>query len=122
VTIDDWAGFLGERPIAVLATAGPDGYAHAVAVEVILRDSNVYVWCESYSVKARNALREGRATLTAYKSNEGVMVRGRVRAIPAGDPEYGAATAAFIAKYPGWNHDSNDLVIEITPACVTTWG
>jgi nitroimidazol reductase NimA-like FMN-containing flavoprotein (pyridoxamine 5'-phosphate oxidase superfamily) len=122
VTIEDWQTFLTERPIAVLATVGPDGYAHAVAVEIVVRDGSAYVWCESYSVKARNAEREGKATLSAYKSNAGVMVRGTVRSIRTGDAAYEEITTAFTEKYPKWDHDMNDLVLEIKPARVTTWG
>lgn len=117
----EWQPFLAERPIAVLATIGPDGYAHAVAVEVVVADGRPHVWCESWSVKARNARREGKATVMAYKGQTGVMVRGLVKAMDAADEAYGRITRMFLEKYKRTETYGNDLLIEIAPDTVTTW-
>jgi pyridoxamine 5'-phosphate oxidase-like protein len=103
----------------VIATVGPDGTPHAVPIEVIVRDGLVYCWCESWSVKARNATREGRAAIIGYKGHAFVSVRGPVRTIPKGEPEYDAVTRLFQDKY-GPEDYGNDLVIELTPARVSS--
>lgn len=116
-----WEEFLAERRLGVIATAGPDGMPHAVPVEVVVRDGRVYVWCRATSRKARNAAREGRAALVAYKGHDGVLVRGRVRLLQAADPAYGSITAAFLAKYERDETYGNDTLIEITPHRVTSF-
>lgn len=110
----DWAAFLAERPIGVFATVGPDGMPHAVPVAVVVCDGKPAVWCRSDSVKARNATREGRAALTAYKGNSFVSVRGAVILIRKDDPRYEEIIRAHREKYPGDQPD-NDLAIEVSP-------
>lgn len=117
----EWESFLGERPIAVVATVSADGTPHAAPVEVVVRSGLVYVWCESWSLKARNARREGRAALTAYKGQAGVLVRGPVRLIEEGGPGYADVTRAFLDKYKREETFGNDLVLEITPERVAAW-
>lgn len=121
VAAESWAAFLAERPIAVLATVGPDGSPHAVPVEVLVRDGLVYVWCESWSVKGRNAGRRPVAALTAYKGHAGVLVRGPVRVIAPGEPGYDEVTRGFLDKYRRTESYGNDLVLEISPARVSEW-
>lgn len=118
---DDAAAFLAERPLGVLATAGPDGTPHAVPVEVVVRDGKAYAWCHATSVKARNAARAGRAALVAYKGQRGVLVRGPVRLIRAGEPGYDEVARAFLAKYDRAETYGNDLLIEIAPERVSGW-
>jgi general stress protein 26 len=110
----DWTAFLAERPIGVFATVGRDGMPHAVPVALVVCDGKPAIWCRSDSVKARNATREGRAALTAYKGNSFVSVRGAVTLIRSGDPRYDEITQAHAKKYPGDQPD-NDLVIEVSP-------
>lgn len=109
-----WQEFLAERPIAIIATVGADGGPHAVPVEVLVRDETVWVWCEASSIKARNAVREGRAALVAYKGSDGVLVRGPVRILHAGDDGYDEIVAGFLQKYPREPH-ANDTLIGIAP-------
>jgi PPOX class probable F420-dependent enzyme len=114
-----WEEFLAERPIAVLATVSADGMPHAVPVEVLVRDGRVYCWCQSSSHKAHNVAREGRAALVAYKSRDGVLVRGPARLIPAGEDGYEEIARAFLDKYKREERYGNDVLIEITPDRVT---
>lgn len=118
---DEWQSFLAERPIAVIATVSADGTPHAAPVEVLVRDGKVYVWCESWSLKARNAQRTGVAALTAYKGAAGVLVRGSVRAIGEGEPGYDSITKAFLDKYRRGETYGNELVLEITPERFSAW-
>ena len=117
-----WEPFLSERPLAVVATAGPDGIPHAVPVEVVVDGGRVYVWCHATSVKARNAAREGRAALVAYKGRAFALVRGTARLLSADDDDYERITAAFLAKYAREETYGNDCLIEITPERVSTDG
>ena len=116
-----WEEFVAERPLGVIATVGAEGMPHAVPVEVVVRDGRVYVWCKGSSRKVRNAARDGRAALVAYKGNDGVLVRGRARLLTAGDAGYDAITGAFLKKYERDETYGNDTLIEITPHRVTTF-
>lgn len=116
-----WDEFLSERPLGVFATVGAEGMPHAVPVEVVVRDGRAYVWCRSSSRKARNAAREGRAALVAYKQNDGVLLRGRVRLIAEGEDGYEGITGAFLKKYERAETYGNDLLIELSPHRITTF-
>lgn len=117
-----WDQFLADRPLGVFATVGAEGMPHAVPVELVVRDSRVYVWCRSSSRKARNAAREGRAALVAYKGNDGVLLRGSVRLLRDGDGGYQAIANAFLKKYERDESYGNDLLIELSPARITPFG
>jgi nitroimidazol reductase NimA-like FMN-containing flavoprotein (pyridoxamine 5'-phosphate oxidase superfamily) len=110
----DWTTYLAERPIGVFATVGRDGMPHAVPVALVVCDGRPAIWCRADSVKVRNAKREGRAALTAYKGNTFVSIRGAVTFIRPGERRYEEITRAHSAKYPGDQPD-NDLVIEVSP-------
>lgn len=116
-----WKEFLAERPIAVLATVGPDGFPHAVPVEVLVRNDKVYLWCRSGSVKARNAVLQGRAAVVAYKGHAGVLVRGTIRLLRPEDAGYDEVTQGFLDKYRREETYGNDLVIEVAPDRVAGW-
>ncbi len=118
---EEWQPWLAERPIGVMATVSEDGTPHAAPVEVVVRDGKVYVWCESGSRKARNAVRTGDIAVTAYKGGAGVLVRGTVRAIPADDDRYDEITRAFLDKYERTEDYGNDLVLEVEPRRVAAW-
>lgn len=110
-----WETFLAERPIAVIATTGPDGAPHAVPVEVVVDGGAVYVWCRARSVKARNAARAGRAALTAYKGHSFALVRGPAELLDATHQDYERITRVFLDKYERDETYGNDTLIRITP-------
>ncbi|MGH2830545.1 MAG: pyridoxamine 5'-phosphate oxidase family protein [Actinomycetota bacterium] len=116
-----WEEFLGERPLGVVATNGPGGTPHAVPVEVVVREGFVYVWCGASSAKARNAVRDPRVALVAYKGNDGVLVRGTARLIAQGEDGYAAITQGFLEKYNRHEAYGNDTLIQIAPERVTTF-
>lgn len=89
-------------------------------VEVVVDGGRAYVWCHATSVKARNAAREGRAALVAYKGHAFALVRGSARLLSAADDGYERITAAFLAKYDRDESYGNDRLIEITPERVST--
>lgn len=117
----EWDAFLSERPIAVLATVGADGFPHAVPVEVVVRDGLVYAWAQADSVKVRNVRRESRAALMAYKGNSGALVRGAARLIAVDDPSYEPITRAFLEKYDREETYGNDTLIAIAPERTAVW-
>lgn len=117
----DALSFLADRPIGVLATVGADGTPHAAPVEVLVHGGKVYAWVESFSVKARNVGREGRAALTAYKGGAGALVRGPARLLKESDPSYERITKAFLHKYDREEVYGNDTLVEITPERATAW-
>ncbi|HJR18827.1 MAG TPA: pyridoxamine 5'-phosphate oxidase family protein [Actinomycetota bacterium] len=117
----EWDAFLSERPLAVLATVGRDGYAHAVPVEVLVRDGKVYAWVEGGSVKAGNVGRSGKASMLSYKGNAGTLVRGPARLINAEDPMYEPVSRGFLSKYEREETFGNDTLIEITPERIAVW-
>jgi uncharacterized pyridoxamine 5'-phosphate oxidase family protein len=116
-----WEEFLSERPLGVVATNGTDGTPHAVPVEVVVHKGRVYVWCEASSAKARNAARDARVGIVAYKGNSGVLIRGRARLIFEGGVGYGELSGLFLAKYNRHEAYGNDTLLEITPERVTTF-
>ncbi|MEX2554255.1 MAG: pyridoxamine 5'-phosphate oxidase family protein [Actinomycetota bacterium] len=117
----DGLAFIADRPLGVLATVGKDGTPHAVPIEVLVRDGKVYCWCEGDSVKARNAKRNGRAALMAYKGTSGALVRGPVRLLTEADPSYESIARGFLDKYQREETFGNDSLIELTPERVATW-
>jgi hypothetical protein len=118
--VEDWQAFLSERPIGIIATVGRDGIPHAVPVEVLVHEGRVWVWCESFSVKARNATREGRAAIVAYKGHEAVLVRGSVEIVRRGEGGYDDVVAGFRAKYAHRNDPhENDTLIGLSPDRIT---
>ena len=117
----DWAAFLAERPLGVLATVAADGTPHAVPVEVLVHDGKVYAWCGGDSVKVANVRRSGRAALLAYKGLAAAQVRGPARLLTAEDPSYGPITRGFLEKYKREETFGNDTLVEITPERVSAW-
>ena len=114
--MSDWAEFLNERPVAVIATVGADGAPHAVPVEVVVHDGKVYTWGHAQSVRARNVARNGIATLTAYKGGSAfVMVQGSARTFGTEEPDYEELTKRFLEKYQREETYGNDTMLEITP-------
>ena len=111
----EWAEFLSERPLAVVATVSPDGTPHAVPVEVVVEGGAVYVWCRATSLKARNAARSGRAALVAYKGHSFALARGAARLLGATHPDYARITGLFLTKYDRTEAYGNDTLIRITP-------
>ncbi|HEX9775479.1 MAG TPA: pyridoxamine 5'-phosphate oxidase family protein [Actinomycetota bacterium] len=113
--MEAWESWLGERRLAVVATAGADGMPHAVPVEVVVDAGKAYVWCRASSVKARQAARSGTAAIVAYKNLDFVLLRGTARILTASDPSYERLTNAFLAKYERTETYGNDALIQITP-------
>ena len=73
------AEFVTDRHLAVLATQRADGSPHAVPVGFTLSNGRVRVITSASSVKARNARRGGRASVTQIDGGRWVTFEGPVR-------------------------------------------
>jgi len=110
-------GFINERHLAVLVTLRPDGSPHAVPVGFTVRGTGdaitaVRVITFAPSVKAGNARRGGRATVTQIDGGRWVTFEGSVRVID--DPQsVAAAVAAYAQRYRQPKVRDDRVVIEI---------
>ncbi len=71
--------FIAERHLATLVTQRADGSPHAVPVGFTMHQGNVRVITFSTSVKAKNAARGGRASVTQLDGARWVTLEGSVR-------------------------------------------
>lgn len=114
-----WQEWLGERPIAVIATTDGGGIPHAVPVEVVVHEGRVYSWGRSGARRMRHINASGFAAVVAYKGDSFVLVRGRARLIDASDPRYEPITQLFLKKYAREETFGNDALVEVMPDRVT---
>ena len=71
--------FIAERHLATLVTQRADGSPHAVPVGFTMHQGKVRVITFSTSVKAKNAARGGRASVTQLDGARWVTLEGSVR-------------------------------------------
>ena len=117
----EWAEFMQERPLAVLATVGRDGVPHAVPVEVFVYGGKVYAWSESDSVKVANVRRTGKAAVLGYKGRAAALVRGTARALTKDFAHYAFITEGFLKKNNREESYGNDTLVEVSPDRVAFW-
>ncbi|MFZ4718979.1 MAG: PPOX class F420-dependent oxidoreductase [Ilumatobacteraceae bacterium] len=104
--------FLAERHLAVLVTQRADGTPHAVPVGFTLRGTNARVITFAPSVKAKNAARGGRASVTQIDGARWVTLEGNVRLHD--DPATVAdAVEAYARRYRPPKQRVDRVVIEI---------
>lgn len=108
------AAFLAERHLATLVTLRADGSPHAVPVG-FTTDAEagvVRVITSGASVKAANARRGGRASVTQLDGARWVTLEGTVRVLD--DPAAVAqAVAAYTARYRPPRARADRVVVEI---------
>ena len=106
--------FLAERHLAVLVTQRADGTPHAVPVGFTLDGTNARVITFAPSVKAKNAARGGRASVTQLDGGRWVTLEGAVRVL---DDEVSVAGAveAYARRYrpPKQRTDRVVILIEV---------
>lgn len=110
----DLVAFLEERHLATLVTQRTDGAPHAVPVGFTYADGIVRVITSGASVKAGNASRGGRASITQLDGRRWVTFEGTVRVLTdAGS--VAAAVAAYARRYrqPGEREDRVVIEIEV---------
>ena len=106
------AEFIAERHLATLATQRADGTPHAVPVGFTFSEGVARVITFAPSVKARNAGRGGRASVTQIDGARWVTFEGPVRL--SDDPDVIArAVAAYAQRYRQPKVRDDRVVIEI---------
>ncbi len=104
--------FLNERHLAVLVTQRADGTPHAVPVGFTLHDGNVRVITFAPSVKAKNAARGGRASVTQLDGARWVTLEGDVRVL-SDEVTVADAVDAYARRYRPPKQRTDRVVIEI---------
>ncbi len=104
--------FLTERHLAVLVTQRADGTPHAVPVGFTVHEGNVRVITFAPSVKAKNAARGGRASVTQLDGARWVTLEGSVRVLDD-EVTVAAAVAAYARRYRPPKQRTDRVVIEI---------
>jgi F420H(2)-dependent biliverdin reductase len=106
------AEFVVERHLATLATQRADGSPHAVPVGFTFANGVVRVITFAPSVKARNARRGGRASVTQIDGARWVTFEGPVRLLD--DPtSVASAVTAYAQRYRQPKVRDDRVVIEI---------
>lgn len=104
--------FVTERHLAVLATQRADGSPHAVPVGFTFSDGIVRVITFAPSVKAANARRGGRASVTQIDGARWVTFEGPVTVLD--DPEsVASAVAAYAQRYRQPKERTDRVVLRI---------
>jgi len=106
------AEFIAERHLAVLATQRADGSPHAVPVGFTFANGVARVITFAPSVKARNARRGGRASVTQLDGGRWVTFEGPVRLLDD-DAAVAGAVAAYALRYRQPKVRDDRVVIEI---------
>ncbi len=106
------AEFIAERHLAVLATQRADGSPHAVPVGFTFANGIARVITFAPSVKARNARRGGRASVTQIDGTRWVTFEGPVRLLDD-DAAVAGAVAAYAQRYRQPKVRDDRVVIEI---------
>lgn len=106
------AEFIAERHLAVLATQRADGSPHAVPVGFTFANGVARVITFAPSVKARNARRGGRASVTQIDGTRWVTFEGPVRLLDD-DAAVAGAVAAYAQRYRQPKVRDDRVVIEI---------
>ncbi len=106
------AEFVAERHLAVLATQRADGSPHAVPVGFTFANGVARVITFAPSVKARNARRGGRASVTQLDGGRWVTFEGPVR-LRDDDATVASAVAAYAQRYRQPKVRDDRVVIEI---------
>jgi PPOX class probable F420-dependent enzyme len=104
--------FLAERHLATLVTQRGDGSPHAVPVGFTLHQGNVRVITFAASVKAANAARGGRASVTQLDGARWVTLEGAVRLLVDAS-SVNAAVDAYARRYRPPKVRADRVVIEI---------
>ncbi len=104
--------FITDRHLAVLATQRADGSPHAVPVGFTLSNGLVRVITSASSVKARNARRGGRASVTQIDGGRWVTFEGPVR-LQEDAATVASAVAAYAQRYRQPGDRDDRVVIEI---------
>jgi PPOX class probable F420-dependent enzyme len=130
MTADEEAAFVREHRKAALATIGPDGFPHVVAMNYLLRDGAFCMTSYAKAQKVMNIRRNPQVGLMIetggeYSELRGVMVRGRCEIIEDAEAVR-AAMGESRSRNVGRPQGAVDsapkrVLLKIVPAKVTSW-
>ena len=114
-----------------VATAGRTGIPHVVPVVHVLADGKLYFASESDAKKVQNLRASPRIAVSVdlyseeWENLKGVMIQGTVALIERG-PRFRKIRRLLYEKFPQYPDDAGleegDVIVEITPRHVFSWG
>src|SRR6478735_4979996 len=116
---DEIADFLDRSRTATMATNGPGGIPHLIAMWYGVIDGKVYFETKAKSQKAVNLRRDPNIAVmieagTTYDQLRGVSIEGTAALIEdTEDPEYWAAAVSVFERYTGPYSDETKPFVEI---------
>jgi PPOX class probable F420-dependent enzyme len=116
---DEVAAFLDRSRTATMATIGPNGLPHLIAMWYGLVDGTVYIETKSKSQKATNLRRDSRIVVMVeagdtYDQLRGVSIEGTAHLIEdTTDDEYWAAAVSVFERYQGRYTDEMRPAVEL---------
>ncbi|HEX9031023.1 MAG TPA: PPOX class F420-dependent oxidoreductase [Streptosporangiaceae bacterium] len=137
MTDDEISSFLHRSRTATMATIGPSGLPHLVAMWYGIIDGTIYFETKAKSQKAMNLRRDPRIVVMAeagdtYDQLRGVSIEGTAHLIEdTTAPEYWAAAVSVFERYNGPYSEelrpfldvmmSKRIVVRVDPARVRSW-
>ncbi len=137
MTDDEVAGFLERSRTATMATIGPNGLPHLVAMWYGLVDGKVYFETKAKSQKAANLRRDPRIVVMVeagdtYDQLRGVSIEGTAHLIDdTTSDEYWAAAVSVFERYNGPYTDemkpfvdimmNKRIVVRVDPVRARSW-
>ena len=137
MTPDEVAGFLERSRTATVASIGPDGMPHLVAMWYGIIGNAVYLETKAKSQKAVNLRRDPRMVFmveagTSYDTLHGVSLEGEAAIIEQADgDEYWAAARSVYERYTGPYSDdarpildfmmNKRIVVKLVPGRIRSW-
>ena len=119
MTEDEVAAFVEQSRMVTMATVGPSGFPHLVAMWYGVIDGKIYFETKMKSQKVQNLLRDPKITCmieagVTYDQLRGVAIEGDAHIIDdTGDPEYWAAAVSVFERYNGAYTDEMKPVVEM---------
>ncbi|MFM8303418.1 MAG: pyridoxamine 5'-phosphate oxidase family protein [Actinomycetota bacterium] len=116
---DEVAAFVEQSRMVTMATVGPGGYPHLVAMWYGVIDGKIYFETKMKSQKVKNLLRDPKITCmieagVTYDELRGVAVEGTAHIIEDPDhPEYWAAAVSVFERYNGPYSDEMKPIVEM---------
>jgi PPOX class probable F420-dependent enzyme len=129
--------FVEQSRMVTMATNGPGGYPHLVAMWYGVIDGKIYFETKMKSQKVQNLLRDPKITCMieaglTYDQLRGVAIEGAAHIIDdTDDPEYWAAAESVFERYNGPYSDemrpfvegmmNKRVIVRVDPVRVRSW-
>jgi len=137
MTEDEVAAFVEQSRMVTMATVGPSGFPHLVAMWYGVIDGKIYFETKMKSQKVQNLLRDPKITCMieaglTYDQLRGVAIEGNAQIIDdTEDPEYWAAAVSVFERYNGPYSEemkpfvevmmNKRVIVRVDPVRVRSW-